>query len=158
MFLKHKLIQNSVWLFNPPPPPPPQYVGMGHNSTDTSLSGWQFWRRWMRVCLWAWLVVSTSVLGSAGGQIEVGGWGGGSRGSTLQTLASHHILKSFSSQVLSSFTNSCCFIRAKLAHVRQTALRISIFNTVWLVSLKIKFKKIKCCKFDLFIVSRSTFS
>lgn len=54
----------------------------------------------------------------------------GSRGSTLQSLPSHHILKSFSSQVLGSFTNSCCFIRAKLAHVRRTALWISIFNTI----------------------------
>lgn len=77
-------------------------------------------------------VVSIKVLGSAGGQTERGILcvAAGSRGTTLQCLPSHHILKSFSSQVLGSFTNSCCFIRAKLAHVRWTALWISIFNTV----------------------------
>lgn len=69
------------------------------------------------------VAVSTGALGSAGGQTEGGycAFAARSRGSTLQSLPSHHILKSFSSQVLGSFTNSCCFIRAKLAHCETSS-------------------------------------
>lgn len=90
--------------------------------------------------------MSIKVLGSAGGQTEGGILcvAAGSRGTTLQSLPSHHILKSFSSQVLGSFTNSCCFIRAKLAHVRWTALWISIFNTVLFDCLNAGKKKRDC--------------